>query len=302
MSAADGFEELVAIVEHGSVTAAARALDLPRPTVSRRLGRLEERLGVRLLHRTTRRMKLSRQGEILYPKARQVVSAAREAEADVRRLDGVPRGRLRISVPVGLPPIFAQWIASFLAKYREVEVEVVGSAEHVDLLAEGFDVAMRRGPMSDRSLITRTLSTDKSLAVASPAYLAREGTPKSAADLEHHDCVVGFTGSGVAEHHWPLLDGGVVAVSGRIRTNDMRLRAEAAKIDRGIALLSERVVAEDLDTGALVQVLEGIVGRTERVNLVYLDREHLDPKIRAFVDHIVERLAVARGESDGGGD
>lgn len=103
MGAADGFEELVAIVEYGSVTAAAAALGLPRPTVSRRLGRLEERLGVRLLHRTTRRMKLSRQGEVLYPKARQVVLVARDTEAGVRRLDGVPRGRLRIMFPESHP-------------------------------------------------------------------------------------------------------------------------------------------------------------------------------------------------------
>ena len=293
MGTAEGFEELVAIVEHGSVTAAAAALGLPRPTVSRRLARLEERLGVRLLHRTTRRMKLSQQGELLYPKARRVVLAAQDAEAEVRRLDDEPRGLLRISVPMGLPAIFAEWMAAFLALYEHVQLEVVANAEHVDLLAEGFDIAMRRGSISDRSLIARTLSTDTSIAAATPTYLARTGNPSSTAELAHHDCVVGFGGSGVAEHAWPLLDGSTVSVSGRIRTNDMRLRVEAAKQHRGIALVSENMISADLKNGSLVRVLRDTVGRIERVSLVYLDREHLDPKIRAFVDHLVERRAAA---------
>lgn len=294
MSTADGFEELVAIVERGSVTAAAAALGLPRPTVSRRLARLEERLGVRLIHRTTRRQKLSPQGELFYPKARNVVLAAREAEAEVMRLDGRPHGLLRISVPMGLPSIFAEWMAGFLVLHPEVELEVVANAAHVDLLAEGFDLALRRGPILDQSLIARTLSTDATVAVASPSYLARAGTPSSEEELEHHDCIVGFGGDGVAEHSWPLLDGGAAAVSGHVRTNDMRLRVETAKRDLGIALVSERMISTDVAEGSLVHVLSGIVGRIERVSLVYLDREHLEPKIRAFVDHLVEHLAATR--------
>lgn len=290
----DGYEEFVTIVERGSVSAAATALGLPRPTVSRRLARLEERLGVRLIHRTTRRQRLSPQGEVFYSRIRNVVLAAHEAETEIMRFGGKPNGLLRISVPMGLPPIFTEWMSRFLVLYPEVELEVVASALHVDLLAEGFDLALRRGPISDQSLIARTLSTDRTIAVASPGYLARSGTPSGSDELAHHNCIVGFGGDGVAEHSWPLLDGGATAVSGRVRTNDMRLRVETAKRDLGIALVSERMLATELETGSLVQVLDGIVGRIERVSLVYLDREHLDAKIRAFVDHLVEHLAAAR--------
>ena len=144
MSNAEGFEEFVAIIDCGSVTGAAEGLGLPRPTLSRRLARLEERLGVRLIHRTTRRMTMTPQGELLYAKARRVVQAAREAEAEVRRLDGVPRGLLRVSVPTGMPAmLFGEWVGEFLQRYPEVELEMVASSAHVDLAAEGFDLALR---------------------------------------------------------------------------------------------------------------------------------------------------------------
>ena len=125
---AAGFEELVAIVEHGSLTRAAEALGMPRPTMSKRLARLEERLGVRLLHRTTRRMSLTGPGEVLYEKARRVVHAAREAEAAVQRLDDVPRGLLRVAVPAQVPEAtFTEWLAEFLVAHPEVSLDVVRS-------------------------------------------------------------------------------------------------------------------------------------------------------------------------------
>ncbi|MEM6995425.1 MAG: LysR family transcriptional regulator, partial [Myxococcota bacterium] len=140
---AAGFEEFVSIVNRGSVTGAAEALGLPRPTVSKRLARLEARLGVRLLHRTTRRMKLTEQGELLYDRARRVVHAAHEAEAAVQRLDDVPRGLLRVAVPPRVPEgVFTQWLAAFLDAYPEVSLDVVGTDPHIDLVAEGFDVAL----------------------------------------------------------------------------------------------------------------------------------------------------------------
>ncbi len=294
MSLAEGFEELVAIVEHGSVTAASAALGLPRPTVSRRLARLEGRLGVRLLHRTTRRMKLSPQGEVLYPKARRVVLAARDAEAEVRRLDGMPRGLLRISAPMGLPAIFAEWMAGFLALHANVQLEVVASATHVDLMAEGFDLALRAGPIEDPSLIARTLVITEMIAVASPSYLASRGTPATVEDLVDHDCIVSYRMGKVPEQRWPLLDGGWVAISGRFKTNQMELRVEAARQGQGIALVAEPLAAAHVEQGELVHVLPGVLGRSDRVSLVYADREYLDPKVRAFSAFFVERVTATR--------
>lgn len=295
MRAAEGFEEFVRVVDEGSVTAAARALDLPRPTVSRRLARLEERLGVRLLHRTTRRMNLTPAGERLYARARQLVDAAREVESEVRRLDGVPRGLLRISMPNGMPnAVIAKWMREFLERYPEVEIELFATGVHLDLLAEGIDVALRSGPIEDPSLIARTLVVNDTIVVASPDYLERRGAPTTAEALAEHDCILAYRLGKVPQRRWPLLDGGSVAVSGRLKTNQLQLRVEAARIGLGIALVLHPSAAEYIERGELVHVLPEIVGRRDRVNLVYVDREYLDPKVRAFIDFFAAQVAASR--------
>jgi DNA-binding transcriptional LysR family regulator len=295
---ANGFEEFVSIVDHGSVTGAAAALGLPRPTVSKRLARLEARLGVRLLHRTTRRMTLTRQGELLYERARGVVHAAREAEAAVQRLDDVPRGLLRVLVPPRVPQsIFTEWLADFLLAFPEVSLDVVGSDVHVDLVAEGFDVAMRYGVIEDTSLVSRILVTNWEIAVASPAYLQARGTPKSAAELAKHDCIIGYSGSNRPNPRWPLLDGGWAHVGGKLMTNHDGLRLEAAKRDLGIAIVIDTIARDWLASGELVWVLPDIVGRRDTVRLVYPDREFLDPKVRAFVDFIASRVEATRSKA-----
>lgn len=286
-----GFEEFVSIVDHGSVTGAARALGLPRPTVSKRLGRLEERLGVRLLHRTTRRMNLTEQGQLLYDRARGVVHAAREAEAAVRRVDDVPRGLLRVVIPPRVPEsIFTQWLAEFLHAYPEVSLDVVATDVHVDLVAEGFDVALRYGAIDDTSLVSRTLVVNAEIAVASPRYLADRGTPAAPEDLADHNCIVGYTGANVPNPRWPLLDGGSTHVGGSLMTNHVGLRLEAAKRDLGIAIVVDRIAQDLVASGDLVWVLPDTVGRRDHARLVYRDREFLDPKIRAFIDFIVSRV------------
>ncbi len=292
---AAGFEEFVSIVDHGSVTGAAETLGLPRPTVSKRLARLEERLGVRLLHRTTRRMKLTEPGELLYERARRVVHAAREAEAAVQRLDDVPRGLLRVLIPPGVPAgIFTQWLAEFLQAYPEVSLDVVGTDVHVDLVAEGFDVALRYGTIEDTSLVSRTLVTNSAIAVASPRYLQARGTPTVAEELAGHNCIIGYTGNNVPDPRWPLLDGGWTHVGGTLMTNHAGLRLEAANRDLGIAIVIDRIAKDLLASGDLVWVLPEIIGRRDHARLVYPDREFLDPKVRAFVDFIATRVGEIR--------
>jgi len=286
-----GLVEFVAVVDSGSVTGAARALGVPRPTISKRLARLEARLGVRLLHRTTRRMTLTKPGAVLYEKARRVVEAAHEAEDAVLRLDDVPRGRLRILVPPRVPEeTFTRWLTSFLTQFPEVSLDVVATDVHVDLVAEGFDVAMVYGPMQDVSLVSRTLVINQVIAVASPTYLQTHGTPACANDLAQHNCLSGYAGGTVPVLHWPLVDGGSVRVQGSLSTNHAGLRLEAARRHVGITLVVDRTATQALESGELVPVLPGIVGRTDHVRLVYPHREFLDPKVRAFVDFMVDRI------------
>jgi len=296
MRAADGFEEFVAIVEAGSLTAAALQLGIPRPTLSRRLARLEERLGVRLLHRTTRRMKMTPHGESLYGKAQLVVRTAREAEAEVRRLDGVPRGPLRVCVPGEMPhALFTGWLIAFLRAYPEVTLDVTGASAPFDLVAEGFDVALSAGLAQGESLVAKTLFWNTLSAVASPGYLATHGAPTAAADLAAHACIRTHRLAGVPERSWPLLDGGTVPVDGPLVVDPMGLRAQAAMQGLGIALVIENSIPEALASGELVPVLSSVVGRRERLSLVYPDRTYLDPKVRAFVDFIAERIEEVRG-------
>ena len=294
---AAGFEEFVSIVECGSVTAAAESLGLPRPTVSKRLARLEERLGVRLLHRTTRRMNLTREGALFYERARRVVHAAREAEAEIQRLDDVPRGLLRVLIPPRVPAeTFTGWLAEFLQAYPEVSLDVVGTDVHIDLVAEGFDVALRYGDIEDTSLVARTLAINPEIAVASPRYLETRGVPTSASELTGHNCIIGYKGSNVPDLRWPLVDGGWTHVSGTLMTNHHGLRLEAARRHLGIALVIERQAEVLIASGDLVRVLPDIVGRRNRARLVYADREFVDPKVRAFVDFIASRVSArARG-------
>jgi DNA-binding transcriptional LysR family regulator len=296
---ADGFEEFVAIVDGGSVSAAAKALDLPRPTVSKRLARLEERLGVRLLHRTTRRMTLTEAGDLLYQRARGVVHAAKEAESAVQRLDDVPRGLLRVVVPSRVPEeTFTRWLTEFLEAYPELSLDVVASESHVDLVAEGFDVALRAGVIEDQSLVSRTLVVNTEIAVASPDYLREHGEPQSAEELSAHNCIVGYKGSNVPDPLWPLLDGGVTRVRGTLTTNQVVLRLQAARRHLGIALVIDSMARELCERGELVHVLPGVVGRRDHARLVYPDREFVPPKVRAFVDFIVSRVQARRPEAE----
>lgn len=213
----------------------------------------------------------------------------------MKRLDNVPRGLLRLLVPPRVHEvIFTEWLSDFMLAFPEVSLDVVGTDVHVDLVAEGFDVALRYGAIEDASLISRTLATNTECAVASPQYLHTRGTPTSAEELADHECIIGYRGSNVPRRHWPLLAGGSVEVRGRFMANHVGLQLQAAKRHVGIALVIERVAADLLASGELVKVLPDIVGRLDHARLVYPDREFLDPKVRAFVDFIAARVPKSR--------
>lgn len=295
MNAAEDFEVFVAIVNAGSLSAAARELGLPRPTLSRRLARLEARLGVRLLHRTTRRLALTEEGQALYASARHVVSAAKEAESAVRRMDGVPRGLLRISLPAQMPQtLLAGWLRTFLDLHPELSIELNATTDAPDLVGGAVDVALRMGPIEDPSLVVRTLTRDLRIAVASPEYLAARGTPNNTAALAEHDCILGIHADGTPQRQWALMGGGTVRVSGRLTCNQMSQRLEAARKGLGIAVVIEGMATTAIATGELVQVLPEQLGHRESLCLCYADRRFLAPKIRAFVDFLSARILEIR--------
>ena len=194
-------------------------------------------------------------------------------------------------VPPRVPEVvFTGWLADFMDAYPEVSVDVVATDVHVDLVAEGFDLALRYGPIDDASLVARTLATNATIAVASPAYIDAHGMPPTAGDLRDHNCLIGYAGKTQPDPRWPLLDGGWVGVEGDLKTNHAGLRLEAALRGLGIDLVVEREVAKWLESGELVQVLPDIIGRRDQARIVYPDREFLDPKVRAFVDFLTSRV------------
>ncbi|MCG6573979.1 LysR family transcriptional regulator [Pseudomonas sp. AF32] len=281
--------ELIAFtktVDAKSLSRAAAELRIPRATVSRRLARLEERLGARLLRRTTRSLVLTDVGEVFYREACLALEAVRLAEQSVRRTDGVIRGDLRLSVPPITSVDFHAMLCEFAARYPELRVHVHTSNQHVDLLRGDYDVALRASSQIEPGLIARTLLRDTMIAVASPAYLADRGAPRTHRDLKNHRCLIGFTRGELPGTHWPMVSGGKLHVEGTFFSNDIALLCGAAVSGLGIALLPHELVSPHLESGALVQVLAGIVGTELHIALVYPERTFLLPQVRAFIDAV----------------
>lgn len=269
-----------------SISRAAAELSVPRATLGRRLERLEERLGVRLLHRSTRRLTLTDAGEELYRRASGILGELRDAERAVRRADGAVQGRLRVSAPPDERGLLHDLLLGFLDRHPGVQLEVDFTTAHVDLVASGYDVAIRAANSLDPGLIARRLQTVATIAVASPAYLARAGTPTSTDALAGHACLLGFARGELPATHWPLLDGGRIRVEGVIVTNSIGLLREAAVRGKGIALVPEPMVQVHLTSGELVRVLPGVIGTTSVLAAVYPARELVPPTVRAFVDYV----------------
>ncbi len=280
--------EFLTVTEVGSISEAARVLGLPRATLSRRVKGLEAALGTRLLIRRTTRLALTHAGDELRKRALRIVADADAAWDAVRRLDDTPRGLLRVSVT---GPYFLQLFIDYLTDFPEVRVEVQSTPRHVDLLAEGVDVALRIGPVRDQDLIARRLHTDRLIVVGAPGYLEEYGTPQKASDLSRHTCIVGVFGDWTPNTKWPRWKGGEISVGGRLSANDIALVREAALGGLGLALVASAVVADDVRAGRLVPVLLDEVGTEMPVSLVYADREYIDPKVREFVDRAAETIA-----------
>ena len=282
--------ELVAFtrtVDARSLSRAAIELGVPRATLGRRLARLEERLGVRLLRRTTRSLALTDAGDAFYRHARIALDAVSQAEASVRHADEAVRGTLRVSAPPLNEPSFHALMCDFARRYPQVQLHVHFSSAYVDLYRDGYDVALRASTQLEPGLVARTLQRMPVVAVASPDYLAQHGTPRSHRDLRRHLCLLGFARGEVPQTHWPLAGGGKVRVEGALFSNEITLLCEAAVRGLGIALLPMILTGRLIEEGRLVRVLPGVVEADSRFAIVYPERELVPPQVRAFIDAVV---------------
>jgi DNA-binding transcriptional LysR family regulator len=273
-------------VEAKSLSRAAAELGSPRATLSRRLARLEQRLGVRLLRRTTRSLTLTDAGQAFYAHARIALDAVQQARGSVMVESGAVRGTLRVALPAMPDAGFHAAICDFLERYPEVRAHLHFSARHVDLRRDGFDVALRAGTELEPGLIARTLLRTSVIASAAPAYLKQHGVPRSARDLKAHRCLMGFVRGEVPQTYWPKLKGGRMPLEGALFSNEINFLFEAAVRGLGIALLPRLMVEDALARGSLVHVLPKLIGADSRLALVYPDREFMPPQLRAFAEMI----------------
>jgi len=275
----DVYEAFVQVVEQGSVSAAARVLGVPRPTISRRVARLEERLGERLVRRGAREVTVTRVGRALYQRVRGPLEQLAAAEREVLDRSDAPRGLLRVAVPPALTSALAPLWAELRDRYPEIELEVLSETRFVELTDEGCDVALRGGTTSNPDLVQRRLMTSQVRLWASPEYLDRFGVPRTVADLADHRLLRGYTSRNEPQKRWPLRDGGSFAVGGYFASNDTSQLRSACSAGMGIALLSELPPVPP----SLVPLLPD-VGLTLHLHAVYPERALLPPRVRAFID------------------
>lgn len=273
-------------VESKSLSRAAAELGVPRATISRRLARLEERLGVRLLRRTTRSLALTEAGRVFYRHARIALDAVGQAEQSVRHDDEVVRGSLRVSLPpLNDASLFAM-LTAFVKTHPHVNLSIHFSTQLVDLHRGGYDVALRAASSFEPGLVARTIVRESTVAVASPGYLKARGVPRAARDLRSHTLLLGFARGELPQTHWTLIGGRKLRVEGSFATNDVVLLREAALDGLGIALLPMMMADSALRDGSLVHVLPRVVGGEARIAVVYPEREFVPPQLRAFVDTV----------------
>jgi len=293
MERLDAMAAFARVVEAESFSAAARVLGLSKSAVSKQVSRLEDRLGLRLLNRTTRRLSLTEAGAAFYQGCQRVVAEAEAAEQAVTHLAGAPRGRLRVNAPMsfGVRHV-SPALPEFLGRYPELAVDLTLNDRMVDLVEEGFDVGVRVAPLVDSSLVARRLAPNRSVLSAAPAYLEARGAPRDIDELEHHACLIysyQATGAG-----WRLTGPGGARrlnVSGPLKVNNGDAILAAALGGLGIALLPCFICGDDLRAGRLVRVLpDWGLASDSAVSAVYPAARHLSPKVRVFVDFLVERF------------
>ena len=272
------------VVETKSFTAAARALGISKSAVSKQISALEDRLGARLLNRTTRRLALTEIGAAFYDRCSRLVAEAEEAELEVTRMMAEPRGELKVNAPYsfGINHV-APRLASFMAANPAVCVDLTLDDRYVDLVADGYDLAIRIGNLADSSLIARKLGSTRVQLVAAPGYWARRGMPKSPHDLVDHECLIySYRRLGTL---WQL-GSEAVRISGRMQANNGDVLRRVAVAGHGVALLPSFIIWEDVRAGRLVPALEGHEPSPLGIYAVYPHSRHLSAKVRAFVDYL----------------
>ncbi|MFI8578478.1 LysR family transcriptional regulator [Ectopseudomonas khazarica] len=281
------------VVERGSFAAAARHLKLSAAAVSKNIGELEAHLAVRLLNRTTRSMSLTEAGQRYYDQVSRILDDLQQADSSLGELQATPSGTLRVSAPMSFSLVcLADAIPRFLARYPELTLDLQLDDRRVDMIAEGFDLAVRGSDrLEDSSLVARPLLTLRHVLCAAPQYLRRHGTPQVPEDLQALECVQ-FSLSGHARE-WVFQRGEQVRrleVCGRYSVNSSLALCAALRAGHGISLVPEIYVRDDLAQGRLQPLLEDWQMMQTQLYAIYPSRRQLQAKVRVFIDFLLEEL------------
>ncbi len=286
----DGIHFLVVSVQAGSFAAAARKLGVTPSAVSRRVAQLEQELGVALLARTTRSLRLTHDGQAFFDRCVHALSELEEAQASLARVRDNPSGVLRVETSTNLGRfIIGPSLSDFLDHYPDVSVHMTLRDQLVDPVVEGADVLVRIGPLSDSNLIARKLAESRLVRCASPSYLSKHGAPESPAALARHRCI-GYLADGRPRPFSFLGDQGEYhqAVDGPCHVNDGEVIRQLALAGRGIVAMFDFMVREALEAGTLIGVLTDYPSPSWPIHALYPTNRHLLPKVRVFIDHLVK--------------
>ena len=281
----------VKVVESGGFSAAARALSMSASMVTAHVQSLEERLGVRLLNRSTRKVSLTEVGQAYFERCLQILAEVDDADNVAQALQSTPRGTLRLNTAIVIPPLLAPVIAEFTALYPDVSVNMTMTDRMIDLVEEGVDLAVRNMPVPDSSLIARRVATYRFVVCGAPDYFAARGIPKQPADLAHHNCLIFSRSAWGNEWRFAGPDGEQsLPVAGNMQANSDNALRLAAVHGQGLAMAPGFLFADEIKSGRLVPVLTEFLQTEHAVNAIYPHRHHVSAKVRSFIDLLAKRF------------
>ena len=280
------------VVETGNFSEVARELELSQPTVSKHVAALENRLNVKLLNRSTRSLSLTDVGKHYYDRCVHILDELHETESTLCNQQSQPTGTLRINTPVTFGELnIVPHLWQFLLEYPDLKIDLIMDDHYVDLVKEGVDMAIRVGPMTDSSLISRKIGDSPRVAVASPDYLAANGEPGTLQDLKAHNCIVYMLLTTLNEWHFTGPHGKeTVRVNGRFSVNNPRTIRQAVLAGQGIAITPMWLIHESIEAGEVKVILDQYTPTPLEIHAVYPDRRFVPAKVSCFIDYIRTKL------------
>jgi DNA-binding transcriptional LysR family regulator len=284
----DGISEFVYVAENESFTLASKKMVISTAQVSRQISALEKRLNVKLFYRTTRKVSLTEEGRVFYQHCRSVLDGLDAAERAITNLQSKPQGKIKLTAPVAYgEKQILPLVNNFIKQYSDVEVSAYLSNRQIDIVEEGYDLAIRLGKLSDSTMMAKKLGKRTNYLCASPQYLEKQGVPHSISELSQHSCLLGTL------DYWHFRESDrekSIRVTGRLRYNNGYSLMDAALKGLGIVQLPDYYVQQRIESGELVSLLDNYRAPDEGIWAIYPQNRHLSPKIRLLVDYLAEQL------------